>query len=150
MCDDFSGYIARRLRTAGSRMPDHARRKFFDPCSKPKPTRAVCSGATGKVYEIERQAKELSTGDRLAPQKHSQPILYALHEDAAAMASCLTVSHGPERWTTASSGHHAIHNHPGNYPVDSNWIENQIRPIAVGRITGCSPEVCARANGRLR
>ncbi|MPM31408.1 hypothetical protein SDC9_77963 [bioreactor metagenome] len=35
----------------------------------------------GKIYEIERQAKELSIQDRLAMrQEYSQSILNALHE----------------------------------------------------------------------
>ena len=32
-------------------------------------------------------------------------------------------------------------------PVDNNWIENQIRPIALGR-TGCSPAACVWASER--
>lgn len=39
----------------------------------------------------------------------------------------------------------------GQLPVDNNWIENQIRPIAVGRTTtGCLREACVQASVRLR
>ena len=39
----------------------------------------------------------------------------------------------------------------GELPIDNNWVENQIRPIALGRATtGCSPAACARANAPQR
>jgi hypothetical protein len=33
----------------------------------------------------------------------------------------------------------------GELPIDNNWVENQIRPIASGGRTGCSPAACAPA-----
>ena len=139
MCDDFSGYIAsfaQGITEAGCLT--HARRKFFDlHAANQSQLVQFALEQIGKVYEIERQAKELSTGDRLAlRQKHSQPILYALHEwmllqrrklpDSSATARALDYS--LKRWAALT-----LFTTNGQLPVDSNWIENQIRPIAVGR-----------------
>jgi hypothetical protein len=38
----------------------------------------------------------------------------------------------------------------GSLRCDNNWVENQIRPIALGRTTVCSREACVPANGLLR
>ena len=38
----------------------------------------------------------------------------------------------------------------GQLAVDNNWTENQIRPVVVERITGCSPGAFARVNERPR
>jgi len=35
----------------------------------------------------------------------------------------------------------------GALPIDNSWVENRIRPIALGRRTGCSPEACVPASG---
>ena len=37
----------------------------------------------------------------------------------------------------------------GQLPVDNNWIENQIRPIAIDRNNWLLPPACARASVRL-
>lgn len=34
----------------------------------------------------------------------------------------------------------------GDLSIDNNWVENRIRPIALGRQNCCSPDHCARAN----
>ena len=38
----------------------------------------------------------------------------------------------------------------GDLPIDNNWVENRIRPIALGRKTGYSPARSARENALLR
>ena len=139
MCDDFSGYIAsfaQGITEAGCLT--HARRKFFDlHAANQSQLVQFALEQIGKVYEIERQAKELSAEDRLAlRQKHCQPILNALHEwmllqrqklpDSSATARALDYS--LKRWTALT-----LFTTNGQLPVDNNWIENQIRPIAVGR-----------------
>ena len=72
----------------------------------------------------------------LNPVRFSQPILDALYQwmvlqrqqlpDSLATAKALDYS--IRRWTALTR---FITN--GQLPVDNNWIENQIRPIAVGR-----------------
>ncbi|MEG2048956.1 MAG: IS66 family transposase, partial [Comamonas sp.] len=139
VCDDFSGYkasFAQGITEAGCLA--HARRKFFDlHAANQSQLAQFALEQIGKVYEIERQAKELSAEDRLAlRQKHSQPILNALHKwmllqrqklpDSSATARALDYS--LKRWTALT-----LFTTNGQLPVDNNWIENQIRPIAVGR-----------------
>ncbi|MBO9643739.1 MAG: transposase [Pseudacidovorax sp.] len=34
----------------------------------------------------------------------------------------------------------------GDVPISSNWVENQIRQIAVGRSNWSSPAACGQAN----
>lgn len=68
--------------------------------------------------------------------KHSQPILKALHEwmllqrqqlpDSSATAKALDYS--IRRWTALTR-----FTSDGRLPVNNNWIESQIRSIAVGR-----------------
>ena len=139
MCDDFSGYkalIASGVTEAGCLA--HARRKFFDLHAA---NRSQIAGFAleqfAKVYEIERQAQPLDAGQRQAlRQQQTQPILDALHQwmllqrqkvpDSSATAKALDYS--LRRWAalTCFVG-------DGHLPVDNNWIENQIRPIAIGR-----------------
>ncbi len=139
VCDDFSGYkalIASGVTEAGCLA--HARRKFFDLHAA---NRSQIAGFAleqfSKVYEIERQAQPLDAGQRQAlRQQQTQPILDALHQwmtlqrqkvpDSSATAKALDYS--LRRWSalTRFVG-------DGHLPVDNNWIENQIRPIAIGR-----------------
>ena len=90
-----------------------------------------------KVYDIEREVKELGADQRQAVrEQHSKPILDALHEwmtlqrqklpDSTATAKALDYS--LRRWTALMR-----FIDDGQLPVDNNWIENQIRTIAIGR-----------------
>ena len=140
VCDDFSGYkqsfIQGGVTEAGCLA--HARRKFFDlHAANQSQLAQLALEQIGKVYDIERQAKDRSTQDRLEMrQKHSQPILDALYQwmvrqrqqlpDSCATAKALDYS--IRRWAALTR-----FTTNGQLPVDNNWIENQIRPIAVGR-----------------
>ena len=139
VCDDFAGYkatIASGVTEVGCLA--HARRKFFDLHAANKSQIAgFALEQFAKVYDIERDAKELNTDERQAMrQQHSKPILDALHEwmtlhrqklpDSTATAKALDYS--LRRWTALTR-----FIDDGQLPVDNNWIENQIRPIAIGR-----------------
>ena len=140
VCDDFSGYkqsfTQGGITEAGCLA--HARRKFFDLHAANKSQLAEFAlTQIGKVYEIERQAKELSIEERQKMrEEHSRPILNALHEwlqlqrqqlpDSSATAKAMDYS--LRRWAALTR-----FTTDGRLPVDNNWIENQIRPIAVGR-----------------
>ena len=140
VCDDFSGY--KQSFTQGSITEAgclaHARRKFFDlHAANQSQLAQFALEQIGKVYDVERQAKDRSTQERLEMrQKHSQPILDALYQwmvlqrqqlpDSSATAKALDYS--IRRWTALTR-----FTTNGQLPVDNNWIENQIRPIAVGR-----------------
>ena len=139
ICDDFAGYkagFAQGMTEVGCLA--HARRKFFDLHATNKSQLAgFALEQLGKVYDIERQVKELGEEQRLGMrQQHTKPVLDALHQwmilqrqklpDSSATARALDYS--LRRWTalTRFAG-------DGQLPVDNNWIENQIRPIAIGR-----------------
>ena len=91
----------------------------------------------GKLYDVEREARELSAGERQRMrQLQAQPIADKLREwlllqrlkatDGTAIAKAIDYSLG--RWTalTRFLGDGAL-------PIDNNWVENRIRPIALGR-----------------
>ena len=138
-CDDFSGYkplIASGVTEVGCLA--HARRKFFDLHAANKSQIAgFALEQFARVYVIERQVKELDTAQRTAVrQKQSKPVLAALQQwmllqrqkvpDSSATAKALDYS--LRRWAALTR-----FVDDGQLPVDNNWIENQIRPIAIGR-----------------
>ena len=116
----------------------HARRKFFDLHASNKSQIAHSAlEQIARVYDIEREIKELDPDERrLMRQEKSKPLLDALHQwmilnrqkvpDGSATAKALDYS--LRRWSalTRFVG-------DGQLPVDNNHIENQIRPIAIGR-----------------
>ena len=90
-----------------------------------------------RVYAIKREVKELATDQRQAiRQQQTKTLLDALHQwmllqrqkvpEGSARAKALDYS--LRRWEalTRFAG-------DGQLPVDNNWLENQIRPIAIGR-----------------
>ncbi|MDU7588322.1 MAG: IS66 family transposase [Acidovorax sp.] len=139
ICDDFSGYkalIASGVTEVGCLA--HARRKFFDlHAANQSQIAQAALQQFAQIYEIEREVKDLGTEQRLAiRQEKTRPILDALHAwmalqrrkvpDGSATAKALDYS--LKRWAALVrfAG-------DGQLPVDNNWLENQIRPIAIGR-----------------
>ena len=137
--DDFAGYkasFAQGIVEAGCLA--HARRKFFDLHATNKSQLAgFALEQLGKVYDIERQVKDLSADQRQSiRQQQTKPVLDALHEwmslqrqklpDSSATARALDYS--LRRWEALMR-----FTGDGQLPVDNNWIENQIGPIAIGR-----------------
>ena len=116
----------------------HARRKFFDlQAANQSQIAEFALQQFARVYEIERDVKELDTEQRQAVrQQQTRPILDALHDwmtlqrrqvpDGSATAKALDYS--LRRWDALTR-----FVDDGQLPVDNNWIENQIRPIAIGR-----------------
>ena len=116
----------------------HARRKFFDLHASNKSQIAHSAlEQIARVYDIEREIKELDPDERRRIRhEKSKPLLDALHQwmilnrqkvpDGSATAKALDYS--LRRWSalTRFVG-------DGQLPVDNNHIENQIRPIAIGR-----------------
>lgn len=139
VCDDFSGYKA-LLATGVTEVGclAHARRKFFDLHAANQSQIAQSAlEQLARIYEIEREVKEFSVEQRLAArQERTKPALDALHEwmmlqrrkvpDGSATAKALDYS--LKRWIALIR-----FADDGELPVDNNWIENQIRPIAIGR-----------------
>ena len=91
----------------------------------------------GKVYEIERQVKHLPAEERKTVRRQqTRPVLDALHEwmtlqrqkvpGNSAISKALDYS--LNRWAALTR-----FLDDGQLPVDNNWVENRIRPIAQGR-----------------
>ena len=89
------------------------------------------------LYDIERHIKPFSCENRLQfRQEYARPIADALHAwmlaqrarvpDGSVTAKALDYS--LKRWVAFTR-----YLDDGQLPVDNNWIENQIRPIAIGR-----------------
>jgi transposase len=139
VCDDFSGY--KQLMSQGVTEVGclaHARRKFFDLHASNKSQ--IAQGALAqiaRIYEIERETKELPPDERRRiRQARSKPLLDALRQwmilhrqkitDGSGTAKALDYS--LRRWEALTR-----FVSDGQLPVDNNHIENQIRPIAIGR-----------------
>jgi len=138
-CDDFSGYkalIASGVTEVGCLA--HARRKFFDlHVANQSQIAEFALQQFARVYEIEREVRTLQTDQRQAiRQRQTKPLLDALHQwmllqrqkVPEGTASAKALDYSLRRWEalTRFVG-------DGQLPVDNNWIENQIRPIAIGR-----------------
>jgi hypothetical protein len=116
----------------------HARRKFFDLHVANKSQiaeHALC--LIGKLYEIERLAKGLDSNARRTLRKdQAQPIADTLLKWMTLQRLKVTDGSGTaraldytlKRWTALTR-----YIDDGQFPIDNNWIENQIRPIAIGR-----------------
>ena len=116
----------------------HARRKFFE--LQEHGQSQIAGEALARiaaVCAIEQEARELDAdARRLLQETRAQPLL----EDFKAWllacrgkipngsSSAKAIDYTLKRWTALT--HYLT---DGNVPIDNNWIENQIRPIAIGR-----------------
>lgn len=91
----------------------------------------------GQIYEAERQAQGVEADERLRiRQQQSRSAVDRLH-------LWLTEHRGkvPSGSATAKAMDYSLRRWPaltrfledGRIPIDNNWVENQIRPIAIGR-----------------
>lgn len=139
VCDDYAGYKAcftQGIVEVGCMA--HARRKFFDlHAAAQSPVAAQALKHIGGLYEIERQAKDLSPVDRrVIRQQAAKPLADKYYEwmmaqrqrvpDGSGTARALDYS--LKRWVALIR-----YLDDGQLPIDNNRIEQQIRPIAVGR-----------------
>lgn len=139
VCDDYSGYkglFAAGVTEVGCLA--HARRKFNDLwVNHQSPVAEEALQLFRKLYDVEREAGELSAGERQRMrQLQSQPIADKLREwlllqrqkatDGTAIAKAIDYSLG--RWKALTR-----FLDDGALPIDNNWVENRIRPIALGR-----------------
>lgn len=139
VCDDYAGYKAcfeQGITEIGCMA--HARRKFFELHQSAKSHiagQALLS--IGQLYALEAQAADLSPQQRQhLREQHSRPIAQTLHAwmqahrikvpDGSGIAKALDYS--LKRWGALTR-----YLDDGRLPIDNNWVENQIRPIALGR-----------------
>jgi transposase len=137
--DDFSGYKACfELGVTEVGCMAHARRKFHELWANHGST--VGEQALKffiQLYEIEREVRELPVDERKTiRQDKTKRIVDALHQwltqqrqkvpDGSATAKAIDYS--LKRWKAL-----VRFIDDGELPIDNNWVENQIRPIAIGR-----------------
>jgi len=139
VCDDFSGYKAlfRQGVTEAGCMA-HARRKFHELWANHSSQIAgEALKLFGVLYDVERDAQALDADQRRdIRQQQGRPAADALHAwllaqrervpEGSATARAINYSLG--RW-----GPLTRYLDDGHLPIDNNWVENQIRPIAIGR-----------------
>jgi len=90
-----------------------------------------------KLYEVEREVQRLASEERKAiRQEKAKPIVDALHQWLAQQrqkvpdgsATAKAIDYSLNRWKAL-----VRFIEDGDLPIDNNWVENQIRPIAIGR-----------------
>lgn len=139
LVDDFAGYkqlMGERITEAGCWA--HARRKFFELHAANKSQIAVQAlDQIGQLYEIERQVQNATADERLRlRQQQSRPVIDKLHrwlqdnrgKVPEGSATAKAIDYSLRRWKTL-----AVYVDNAQVPIDNNWVENQIRPIALGR-----------------
>jgi hypothetical protein len=139
VCDDFSGYKACfELGVTEVGCMAHARRKFHELWANHQSQ--VAEQALkffGELYDVEREAASADSLGRLeARRRRSRPVADALHQwmrmqrqkipDGSATARAIDYS--LNRWAALTR-----FLDDGDLPIDNNWVENRIRPIALGR-----------------
>jgi transposase len=139
VCDDFSGYKACfELGVTEVGCLAHARRKFHELWVNHQSS--VGEQALKffiQLYEIERDVRDLpAVARRVIRQDKTKRIADALHQwltqqrqkvpDGSATAKAIDYS--LKRWVALTQ-----FIDDGDLPADNNWVENQIRPIAIGR-----------------
>jgi transposase len=139
VCDDFSGYKAlfRQGVTEAGCMA-HARRKFHELWANHSSQLAgEALKLFGVLYDVEREVQALNANQRRdIRQQQGRPAADALHAwllaqrervpEGSATARAINYSLG--RWGALTR-----YLDDGHLPIDNNWAENQIRPIATGR-----------------
>lgn len=136
---DFSGYKAlfkQGVTEAGCMA--HARRKFHELFVNHQSQIAEAGlQLFGALYDVERQVQDLPPEQRLqVRQQQARPAADLLHQWLLAQrqrvpeggATAKAIDYSLRRWDALTR-----YLDDGVIPIDNNWVENQIRPIALGR-----------------
>lgn len=139
VCDDYAGYkalFASGVVEAGCLA--HARRKFHELWVNHKSKIGEQALALfGRLYEIEREVAGLDAERRRTiRQEKARPVADALRTWLTAQrqkvppgsATAKAIDYTLGRWPALTR-----YIDDGDLPADNNWVENQIRPIAIGR-----------------
>jgi transposase len=138
VCDDFSGYKACfELGVTEVGCMAHARRKFHELwVNHGSQVGEQALKFFGALYDVEREVANADSQARLDARRRSRPVTDALHQwmrqqrqkipDGSATARAIDYS--LNRWVALTR-----FLDDGDLPIDNNWVENRIRPIALGR-----------------
>jgi hypothetical protein len=136
--DDFSGYKACfELGVTEVGCMAHARRKFHELwANHGSQVGEQALKFFGQLYDVEREVADADSQARLDARRRSRPVADALHQwmrqqrqkipDGSATARAIDYS--LNRWVALTR-----FLDDGDLPIDNNWVENRIRPIALGR-----------------
>jgi transposase len=139
VCDDFSGYKACfELGVTEAGCLAHARRKFHELwINNQSQIGEQALKFFGELYDIEREVQTLEPDERRRiRQERSRKVADALHQWLTAQrqkvpdgsATAKAIDYSLNRWAALTR-----YVDDGDLPADNNWVENQIRPIAIGR-----------------
>jgi len=116
----------------------HARRKFHELFVNHQSQIAETGlQLFGALYEVERQVQELAPEQRQqVRQQQARPAADLLHQWLLTQrqrvpegsATAKAIDYSLRRWDALTR-----YLDDGAIPIDNNWVENQIRPIALGR-----------------
>jgi len=140
ICDDYQGYKAliKDNQITEAACMAHARRKFFELFAANKSQIAQAAlEQFNAIYAVEGQLQELSPDERHSRrQKEIKPLMDKLRQwlldhkikvpDGS--GTMKAIDYSLKRWDALTTFLDDPHT-----PIDNNWVENQIRPIAVGR-----------------
>ena len=139
VCDAFPGYEAlfkSGITEAGCMA--HARRKFHELWANHSSQIAgVVLDLYARLYDMEREASLLGPAQRLTiRQTQAKPVVDTMHQwllvhrqrVPGGGATIKAIEYSLNRWSALT---HYL-NDP-RVPIDNNWVENQIRPVALGR-----------------
>jgi transposase len=140
ICDDYQGYKAlikdNQITEAGCIA--HARRKFFELFAANKSHIAQAAlEQFNTIYAIEAQLQDMPPDERRhRRQTEIKPLMDRLRQwlldhkikvpDGS--GTMRAIDYSLKRWDALCTFLNDPHT-----PIDNNWVENQIRPIAVGR-----------------
>lgn len=140
MVDDYAGY--KGLFKGGAVVElgcmAHARRKFFDLAqASGSPIAARALRHTARLYRIEAMAQGKADEERRRLRaKHAKPRLKLFHAGLLktraqvpnGSGTAKAIDYSLKRWEAL-----ARYAQTGHLPIDNNAIENDIRPVAVGK-----------------
>jgi transposase len=139
VCDDYSGYKAgfnQGVTEIGCMA--HARRKFFDlHVANQSQIAEQALKLFGTLYDIEHEAAQMMPQQRHAMrQERGKLAADALHawligqKARVPQGSTImkAIDYSLKRWVALTR-----YLDDGGVPIDNNWVENQIRPWAIGR-----------------
>ena len=137
VCDDFSGYKACfELGVTEVGCLAHARRKFHELWANHQSQVAEKALKFFQaLYEVEREVQDLKPDERQRiRQDKSEAITKALHQWLQQQrqlvphgsATARAIDYSLKRWQALTR-----FIDDGELPADNNWVENQIRPIAM-------------------
>ncbi len=139
MSDAYSGYQALfKGQVLELGCMAHARRKFFDlHAAQATPITTEALRRFAQLYEIEREAKDMSIEERAELRRRkSIPLLSEFEAWLTEIGARASPSSGLQKavkYTLSRWASRVRYAHSGDLPIDNNAAENALRPVAIGR-----------------